>query len=562
MPVIITKDSTDFYLVPSPLVSFSRQTYNNVGRAGFGADFSLSLEGTLVPEKGNPYYNTSNGEADLSTDNWTKTGDGANSEPNFGNDPDQLLAATIRKQEKIRTLFSNPVISGVSKPIYVNITNWGETTSGLKFAAFVDDISFDSSSRGVNPQSYTINLRCDSFLSSADDNFENNNDELEATYAITNITENFDIAEDDRVNVKFAGAGVDVALDSVNKIYTVSRSTSVVGAPRYDSDGNYVSGAPWQQASGYMYNVLGLGSGIVPTGRHSFLSNFGPSGYKIANRVISENIDKEEGTYAITESFTAYSGDPVIHTISVDVSTAENQTRTVSVQGTIEGLNTEDPFAVTKNNFVNASGFNAKINPTDLSEIPSGYFYGKSLSQLSWLNPIPRSRSLGRDIQGGSMSYSYSFDDRPPNLVSGSVSESINISDTYPGELFSATPVIGRNQPILQYLNSRSEFKRNLSINIIMGQTTNNWSYSDAPSGYWGAASQSDIQKWFLTDKPSNISIPSGNLNTIFQAANPVNDPNFTVRGGKCFHSAPNESWDAYSKTYSYSIEWTYEREM
>ena len=91
----------------------------------------------------------------------------------------------------------------------------------------------------------------------------------------------------------------------------------MVGAPRYDSDGNYVSGAPWQQASGYMYNVLGLGSGIVPTGRHSFLSDFGPSGYKIANRVISENIDKEEGTYAITESFTAYSGDPVIHTISV-----------------------------------------------------------------------------------------------------------------------------------------------------------------------------------------------------------------------------------------------------
>ena len=95
-----------------------------------------------------------------------------------------------------------------------------------------------------------------------------------------------------------------------------------------------------------------------------------------------------------------------------------------------------------------------------------------------------------------------------------------------------------------------------------MGQTTNNWSYNDAPSGYWGAASQSDIQKWFLTDKPSNISIPSGDLNTIFQAANPVNDPNFTVRGGKCFHSAPSESWDAYSKTYSYSIEWTYEREM
>ena len=51
-------------------------------------------------------------------------------------------------------------------------------------------------------------------------------------------------------------------------------------------------------------------------------------------------------------------------------------------------------------------------------------------------------------------------------------------------------------------------------------------------------------------------------LETIFQAINPVNDPNFTVRNGKCFHSAPSESWDAVSRAYSYSIEWTYEREV
>jgi hypothetical protein len=54
----------------------------------------------------------------------------------------------------------------------------------------------------------------------------------------------------------------------------------------------------------------------------------------------------------------------------------------------------------------------------------------------------------------------------------------------------------------------------------------------------------------------------SGDLSAIFEALNPVNDPNFNVRGGKCFHSAPSETWDSYSKTYSYNIEWTYEREV
>jgi hypothetical protein len=66
------------------------------------------------------------------------------------------------------------------------------------------------------------------------------------------------------------------------------------------------------------------------------------------------------------------------------------------------------------------------------------------------------------------------------------------------------------------------------------------------------------LQRMLLTEKPS-ISQVSG-LNDIFQAANPVNDPSFTVANGKCFHSAPTENWDARARTYSYSIDWTYER--
>ncbi len=568
MPIIVTKDSTDYYLVPAPLVSFTRNTYSNIGRPQFGADFNITLEGTLVPEKGNPFFDmTSAGnDAQLSTASWTKPSGvanaGAGNEPNYGYDEDELLASTLRKQEKIRSLFSNPIVDGVAKPIIINITNWGETTKGFKFAAFVNEITFDSASRGVSPGGYTINLTFDSFLNSAnDDEFGVSNDELNAKYSITSVTETFDISEDNRVNLTFAGQGVNTVLDQVNKIYAIARSTTVVGAPRYDADGAYVSGAPWQQASGYLYETLGLGSGIVPTGRQTFLSNLGDNNYKIADRVITENIDQDQGSYSITENYIAYSGDPVIHTISVDANTEQNERNQVSVQGTIQGLNTLGPFETTKNNFVNASGFNVKANPSGDS-IPSGYFYGKSLSELNWLNPIPVSKTISRNIEGGVITYSYTFDDRPPNLVSGSVLETIAINNTYPGELYSATPVIGRNQPVLQYLNSRSEYKRSLNINITMGSTENNWSYDDAPSGYWNGATQSNIQKWLITDNPTNNPISSGDLDKIFQAVNPVNDPNFTVRNGKCFHSAPVGNWDAYGRTYSYSIEWTYEREV
>jgi hypothetical protein len=346
---------------------------------------------------------------------------------------------------------------------------------------------------------------------------------------------------------------------------------TVVGAPVYDADGNYVSGmAPWQQASGYVMDYLGLGTGAFPSGgtAHDIIKEIGPTGYQLGNRVINEDIDKEAGSYTLNETFLLYSGEPVIHTMTINTDVGLDERRQVAIQGTIEGIDTTDPFGKTRNKYSNASGFAQSFNQNFNSGIrsaeyiiPSAYFYAKSFASLSWLNPIPQSKSLGRDIAGGSISYSYNFDDRPPNLVSGSVIETISINDTYPGELFSATPVIGRNQPILQYLNSRSEYKRSLSIQITMGEDSNNWSYSDATGGYWAGATRNNVQQWLIGNKPSNIGVCSGDLTMIFEAANPVNDSTITIRNGKCFHSAPNETWDPYSKSYSYSIEWTYERE-
>jgi hypothetical protein len=66
------------------------------------------------------------------------------------------------------------------------------------------------------------------------------------------------------------------------------------------------------------------------------------------------------------------------------------------------------------------------------------------------------------------------------------------------------------------------------------------------------------LQDQLLRSKPSITN--RDDLASIFWAMNPVNDPNFDVVDGKCFHSAPTESWDARTRNYSYNIEWTYER--
>ena len=556
MPIIITKDSVDYNLVPAPLVSFNRQNYNNVGRPGFGADFTASLQGTLVQTHGNPYY--SGGTVDLSTETWTTTPEVESAEITAVGNNDRL-DATIKKQEKIRSLFSNPVVSGVAQPIKVSIQGWdtGLEGSGLSFMAFVEDVSFDSEGNWASPNSYTVNLRNATFLSSANPGeFDAYQNETKSTYHITSISETFDISEEGQQTLTFDSNN---NFTNNNKVYTINRSINAVGSPVYDENGSYVSGlAPWQQASGYIYEYLGLGSDQLPDIRAQFYSTLG-SGYNIANTAYSENVDPDTGSYSLTETYIAYSGvSPVIETINIDVSQAEAEINSITVNGTINGLNTIDGFSSSGNAFVNAEAYWDSIST---GVPPAAYYYAHAVLPASgWLHPRPLSQNVARDFAGGSISYSYTFDDRPPNIIPGSVSETITINDTYPGELFSVTPVIGRSQPILQYLNSRSEYKRSLSINVTMGAKAPVWNLSDV-NGYGqlsNLVAQGVTQSLLISQKPSITNTSEFNL--IYQAANPVNDPNFTVVNGKCFHSAPTEDWDARTRSYSYNIEWTYER--
>ena len=69
---------------------------------------------------------------------------------------------------------------------------------------------------------------------------------------------------------------------------------------------------------------------------------------------------------------------------------------------------------------------------------------------------------------------------------------------------------------------------------------------------------------WWLHSKKPSVAYTS-NFAKIFDAANPANETStngFTnyVIPGRCFHSAPTESWNPRTGQYTYSIEWTFER--
>jgi len=593
MPVKISRGALEYNLVPAPLVSISKQTFNNVGRPGFGAEYTINFQGTIIPSLGNPVYPGDGLASEFTNETyWNK----------FDVSPDELdqpdvsgsryLDATLSKQQMIRWLFSNPIESGKAKPLKVKINGWG-APSGIAFQGFVDDISFDAESRFANPTSYNVTMRTSSFLHSLNsaDPFKSGYFDgfgVSGNWAISNLTESFDIQEDERRTVtwKTTGAGVlaKKTLQSSDRVYAVSRSVTAVGSPIYGDDGEYLSGnAPWKHAQNYVHEYLGIGSGAKSL-RENFVSGVqnqalrglygasgGTSGYAIADFKYQEGIDPEAGSYSLTENFLLYRASsggendpdryPVIETVTINHNTEENQLNRLSVQGTIQGLNTTSGLASSGNEYLNALAYwSGYVNSGDLSL--HAYQMAKGGSHTGWLHPRYLSKSITNDYSQGTISYTFEFDDRPPNLIDGSISESIQINDTYPGELFSVTPVIGKSQPVLQYLNSRSEYKRSLSINVVMGHTGVT-STDQSKVNVSGLMANHNNKRIFLQDQllRSKPSITNrDDLASIFWAMNPVNDPTFDVVDGKCFHSAPTESWDARTRNYSYNIEWTYER--
>ena len=561
MPVIVTKENVDYYLVPAPLVSFTRNSYNNLGRPELGFDYSLSLEGTLIQTHGNPYY--ASGLAGLSTSSWTTTPNVENQEVSSISS-DDLLDATIKKQEMIRSLFSNPIISGVAKPVKMKICGWDTDYDGpgLEFQCFVESLSFDSNGRWASPGGYSVALKAFNFINPANSGqFSKYKDESAPTYPISNLSESFDIQEDQQRTLSFNG---NYEFTRADKVYSITRSVSAVGSPVYNESGSYVSGlAPWQNASGYIYQNMGTSTSVLPISKASAISMIG-SGYSAANSVFTESIDKEAGSYSINESYLLYKGaSPVIESITVNEDINESKISSISVQGTIQGLNTINGFESSGNAYLNANTYWQSIS-TGIP--PIAYYQAANNTTLPWVHPLATNQSIARDFANGTINYSYAFDSRQPNIIPGSVSESISINDTYPGEIFSVTPVIGRSQPVLQYLNSRSEYRRSLSMNIIMGKPVQNWSSTIGSSSGINVSgvlnsgvAQNTVRDWLISSKPSITN--KAEFEMIYQAANPVNDPTFTVVSGKCYHSAPNESWDARTRNYTYNVEWTYNRQ-
>ena len=605
MPIRVrykNESENDCCIRPTPFIAISSNNLKNK-EGNFGVTYSITLTGTLLPAHGSPYaIDPATGDvfpamAGVTTDGWEagKGPEGAFAEGQFSqgitNKPakqditggslvnGQLLpkyaAAILSKQRVLRALFAR---DGQRVELSDVMDNAGATIVCYPRVISVD---FEGDQAYTTQAKYTIVLEADYLLRG------NFNDESlivddAATLANTGeVTSNKisptakDFLEDEYTHFietyseDWALEVDDAVAESVEnpRTYRISHNLSATGKAVYgdsaikrpaDPEPSYDPNTPainlykpaWMQArdfvqsklasnpSGSYPNVMGqIGSGTVNL----------VGGYGGFNHVRTENINVGDGTYSISENWILASG-TATENYSASTSTSNSDPFVnVSIEGSIKGLNTTPPDAYGDPNFANSGAYpNARNKYNQVTN--SGQFgltsdvYKRANNLVAvQLNSQPVSLSVSTNQFNGDISYSLAFNNRPTNIVSGVIAESIQVNDTYPGDVFATIPVLGRaTGPILQYIGGRTEYKRDVSINLTMD-------YTKIPYG--------NTRNSLILKKPSIVEPTATQIAELLGELSPAGEPG--VR--KYFISAPTESWSPKEGTYSFNISWTYE---
>lgn len=222
------------------------------------------------------------------------------------------------------------------------------------------------------------------------------------------------------------------------------------------------------------------------------------SGLTLYNFTRSINKSDTEGSYRLSDTWLASNTGlyDFTETFTIDSSLDNNMIRTVNINGTIKGL---EKFDTSKNLYYNTE-LSSGIKPTTkdyrlndkFSNAISGYLmikpqiyhrarqfattgitYGsfsfpqtfKRIETNSGLNPIPATANETYSPIEGSITYSYSYTNKPQRIISGSITENVTLNDKNAVPIVASIPIFFRsNGPIFQDLGTFTSSTRTVSI--------------------------------------------------------------------------------------------------
>lgn len=227
------------------------------------------------------------------------------------------------------------------------------------------------------------------------------------------------------------------------------------------------------------------------------------------DRSTSIDIDVLGGSYSINDSFIATSGvigidiapDHWTETFSINSEVDANLLRSVTIKGTVKGIEPVSKLPVDYSNiyidtldgssagkaglglyadrssakYINASGgFSTGIKPFIFGRILEAIYPSATLMNMpnhyplhTGINPIPLSITVEHNVLDGIISYSYSYNSRPLALVTGAISETLNMEDGYSTRSYHPQEVYYR-MPIMQDIGTRTVSTRKITYEVIL----------------------------------------------------------------------------------------------
>tara|TARA_R110000765_G_scaffold261334_1_gene361340 strand:+ start:252 stop:2681 length:2430 start_codon:yes stop_codon:yes gene_type:complete len=379
MPVRFTVAAEEIaYLIPAPFVNINK-TFDKQGDGEIlGSRYSIQLKGYIVADRGSP-----KGDGTFIADGVDVI--------EAGLDADDWYKAIQKKQKALSNL-----ISKVKAGAYLEIQppNVGED-AGFSAHVRLESVDLPTHNPGDPFKAeYTINLSADYIIGPTGDVNDDEDDwNRQNKWLISAASENWSIQESDKFVLERESDNV--KLSNSRKAFELTRTISATGKNKFkdstayadgleiESGGNPIpngfsqiyakNGKAWQQARGYIYDIVRYGNQFLfgkndteytdhlpttslplessdgdPDDYHLFAMNLpvpdnGASSdqqYKAFNYKRSQTVDAKGGSFSVTETWMLMPSSALV-TETMEFTTQEDPATgkvSVTINGSIEGL--------------------------------------------------------------------------------------------------------------------------------------------------------------------------------------------------------------------------------
>lgn len=410
-------------IIPGPLFTIEKEYVRNEAGKFKKVQFVVTAKGTLVAYKGSP-----DGDGVF----WTATGYPPDTSSLIAGDIDKRLALLRNKMGALQNLFCNQNRLFEIQPY--------DGSEPITFVPRIRNINF-AEGIWVDRVDYTISMETDQI------NFGT------FTLCANEMSSDEDVDETWQIE----------ANDDKGRTYKITHSVSAEAKDEYDP-----SGTGTLLRKGW---IVARDDKVVPnlgfddTIKLSSLAKTFDGSWVQYNHVKNENIDESNGKYSLTETWVIYDGGPYLEEYNVSTrTTGDTGQSTVSIDGSINGYNTEDEPGL-GDSYTNAEAAWTSVQALLITR-------AQAYSGIT-LNANSVNKTVGKNPLTGVITYNYEYNDKPTSTIPGAIRDTVNINDQLPVEIYAKHVCVYRGLgPVVQDTLTRTESRRNLTIEVQMPAAT------------------------------------------------------------------------------------------